>query len=411
MLQDTTAAVGPQRSRHAGPGSGEVGMKHHKLTRDPRNGKYYARIQVDGVIKKFYFGKNQRKADQELRELEADIESGTRSLAAMANAKVDKSDPQDTTIEDLVTRYLEWVESNRERGTYLNKKLLLQPFLDRYGECMVSDINHSTLAKYYAWAKKYRGRSANGGNRHMREVKTVFRWGEDMDICLCPVRRFPVMRESPAKTRKFTDDELPLLVQHSQPDFRDMLVFGLLTGLRPQELRALRKEDIRQVGNATCIVFEKHKATMAMQLQQPRVVPLSQLAVEIVQRQTEKHAYSAHIFLNGNGKPYKAGGFRQKLERVCDRAGIERRSPYALRHYFGTKRAGEGLNQAILAQVMGHTTIVTTTRYVAKVPKYQQEAMNAMASDLAALLGQTEQPPPEEPEEGQTLRFPIRKIS
>ncbi len=60
-----------------------------------------------------------------------------------------------------------------------------------------------------------------------------------------------------------------------------------------------------------------------------------------------------------------AGGFRQRLKRACARAGLPKRSPYALRHYIGTKQAGLGLNQAMLAQVMGHTTVATTMRYVA----------------------------------------------
>jgi len=387
-------------------------MKHRSLTKDSRTGKYYARIQVDGVRKKFYFGTSRRKAEAELRRLEADLENGSRSFAAMANVNVDKTDPQDITIEELVTRYLEWVQSNRERGTYRNKRGFLQPFLDRYGECLVSDINHSTLAKYYAWAKKFRGRSANGGNRHLREVKTLFLWGEDMDICVCPVRRFPVMREAPARTRKFTDKELPLLLQNADEDFRDMLLFGLLTGLRPQELRPLTHDHIRRVNQRACIVLEKHKTTMSARMPQPRVVPLSPQAVKIVERQRAKHPTSPHIFLNGRGKPYTAGTFRQRLERVCDRAGIERRSPYALRHYFGTKRAGEGLNQAILAQVMGHSTIVTTTRYVAPVQDYQQKAMDAMAEDLAALLddGHEQTPPEPEPQpELKVVPFPKRR--
>ena len=60
---------------------------------------------------------------------------------------------------------------------------------------------------------------------------------------------------------------------------------------------------------------------------------------------------------------------------------------------------------------MGHTTIVTTTRYVAPVQDYQQKAMDAMAEDLAALLGGPEPTPPEpEPQpELRVVRFPERR--
>lgn len=371
-------------------------MKQRTLTLDKRTGKYYARIQVGGVRKKFYFGKNRRKAEQDLRKLEAEVAEGNKSVAAIANPRVDRATPSDITIEELITRYLEWVEGNRAKSTYETKKIVLQPFLDFYGDCKVSDINHSTLSKYYVWAKRTRGRSDNGGNRHYREVKSAFRWGEDMDVCVCPVRRFPVMREAPAKTKKFNDAELPILLDHAQPDFRDLILFGLLTGLRPQELRELRREHIRQVGESMCVVLEKHKASRSMHLAQPRCVPLSPQALQIADRQMRKHD-SSFVFLNDRNKPYTAGGFRQRLERACERAGIPRRPPYALRHYFGTKRAGEGLNQAVLAQLMGHTTIVTTTRYVAKVPDYHQKAVDAMEADLSGILGSARAPEPPDP--------------
>lgn len=204
------------------------------------------------------------------------------------------------------------------------------------------------------------------------------------------------MREAPAKTKKFTDDEIPRLLYRAAPDFRDMIIFGLLTGLRPNELRTLRREHVRPVGETTCIVLERHKASMSAQIRQPRCVPLSAQAVEIFQRQVNAHPHSAVVFLNAKGKPYTAGGFRQRLERACVRAGLEKRSPYALRHYFGTKQAGNGLNQAILAQLMGHTTIITATRYVAKVPDYHQKAVEALEASLGSLLAQPGQDTDEE---------------
>ena len=49
-----------------------------------------------------------------------------------------------------------------------------------------------------------------------------------------------------------------------------------------------------------------------------------------------------------HGEPYTAPTFRQRLKRACVSAGLAERPPYALRHYFGTKQAGAGLNQTIM---------------------------------------------------------------
>ena len=76
----------------------------------------------------------------------------------------------------------------------------------------------------------------------------------------------------------------------------------------------------------------------------------------------------------------------------------------------GTKQAGLGLNQAILAQVMGHTTVVTTMRYVAKVPDYQQKAMEAMQAGLAAVLRQKPAADEESPFTADAEAVPVLRL-
>ncbi len=364
--------------------------KRHTLRKDPRNGRYYTRIQRDGVMKRFTFSTNRRKAEQELRELEDSIETGKKSFAALANIHVDKTEPQDITIAELVGLYLDWVEANRAAGTLQTARYNLIPFVKVFGECKVSDLNMLTLTKYYGYVKKHCGNSDNAGNHHMRSAKTMLLWGEQMELCVCPVRRFPAIREMPARTKKFSDEELVLLLQHIHDDFREMIVFGLLTGLRPQELRGLRRQHIRQGEPCWSVVLERHKTIRSAEIAQPRCVPLSSEAAAIVQRQLATHSHSDFIFLNSRGTPYKANGFRLRLKRACKRAGVEQKPPYALRHYFGTKRAAAGLNQTVLAQIMGHTKLQTTSRYIAPVPDYHQKAVEAMEKDLSVLLAQTD---------------------
>lgn len=364
----------------------------HSLYKDEKTERYYTRIQVGGVRKKFWFGKNFRAAEQECRQLEADIHSGKKSFAAMANLHIDKSQPHDLPIRELVDLYLNWLQANRALKTYETNKYLLTPFVSFFGDCMVSDLNTLTLVKFYGWAKLNLGKSENGGNDHLRRVKTMLRWGEEMEICICPVRRFPAIREAPARTKKFTDDELVTLLRSTWPDFRDMIVLGLLTGLRPQELRELRREHIRHNGSCWSVVLERHKTSKSAEIHQARCVPLSPEAVTIVQRQIAQHPEAVYIFLNGRGVPYRKDGFRQRLNRACTRAKIEKKPPYALRHYFGTKRAASGLNQTVLAQLMGHTKLQTTSRYIAAVPEYHQKAMEAMEADLSVLFKTPQKP-------------------
>lgn len=366
-------------------------MKRHALLKDKPSGVYFGKIQVNGVLKKFWFNKNRRKLLGEFRQLENDLACGKKSFMALANPHIDKTVPGDIRISELVTLYLEWLEANRARGTFETCRYLLQPFVEFFGDCMISDLNTITLTRYYAYAKKNRGRGENGGNHHMRHVKTLIRWGEAMEICVNPIRRFPAIREAPAATKTFTDADIIKLMSPMPEDFRDVILFGLLTGLRPPELRGLCPGHILRVGDRWAVVLERHKTSKSAEIAQPRCVPLSPQAVAIYEKQMAAHPGSTHVFLNDHGKPYTAGGLRQRLQRACKTVGLDKRAPYALRHYFGTKRAASGDNQTLLAQLMGHTKLHTTARYISAVPEYYQRAMDEMGNALTELSKKVEE--------------------
>ncbi len=363
--------------------------KQRKIRRDQRTGVLYARVMCNGVSKKFRLGKDQRKASAKLREIENEIAAGKIEFNEKGRASVTKKSPNgktDIRVSKLVKLYLEWLVVNRAPKTLELKKGLLSHYDKRYGYLMVSEITQMSLAEYYAWARGNLGRTENGGNHHMAEVKALIMWGIDMELCMMPVHKFPTIRHAPPQTKKFSDKELVVLLKKADPEFRDMILFGILTGLRPQEMRGLTRNHLQEQHGGTFIVMERHKTSMSARISKPRCVPLSQDALVILARLLERNPTSQYIFLNGHGEPYTAPTFRQRLKRACVSAGLAERPPYALRHYFGTKQAGAGLNQTILAQVMGHTTIITTTRYVDEVPEYQQKAMESMASNMAFLL-------------------------
>ena len=247
------------------------------------------------------------------------------------------------------------------------------------GDRPVSAVDKLTLAGFHGWAKKNHSQSANGGNVFLRNVKSMFLWAEDMDVCRCPVRRFPYMPETPPLTKRFTDEELTILlncIKPMAPDFHDMIVFALLTGLRPPELREIQRHHyIKDEDGKEYIEFQRHKTAKSTREPGKRTIPLVPEAVEIINRQIGKHPWRVNVFLNEAGKPYTAGVLRQRLKRWCRRAGIKPRPPYALRHTFGSMQAEANINQACLSHLMGHSQIRTTTRYVSPTDEYHRQAV------------------------------------
>ena len=85
------------------------------------------------------------------------------------------------------------------------------------------------------------------------------------------------------------------------------------------------------------------------------------------------------IFLNGAGVPYTAVAIRNRFERLCKRAGVSIRPPYALRHTFATGMAENKTNMTILGHLMGHTTMRTTQRYIANNSEYHRQMVEELS--------------------------------
>ncbi len=132
--------------------------------------------------------------------------------------------------------------------------------------------------------------------------------------------------------------------------------------------------------------FQKHKTSKTMGEPKKRTVPLIPDALTIIDRQLARHPRGKRVFLNEAGTPYTAHGIRRRLNRWCKRVGIASRPPYALRHTFGSLEAEANVNQAVIGQVMGHTLLQTTTRYIANNYEHHKSAVGAISGRITSAL-------------------------
>lgn len=380
--------------------------KHHRIQKDERNGNYFVRIQVDGERKYFNLGPRLKEARRSLARLEKGIRTGKLAFSAArhdsttvpvaaaagdAPAAPRQDEAGGLRLGKLIDLHLKWVKDNRAGSTLWLYDTYEHAFLDFVGDIPVSSVTRLMLEEFFAWARNNRGRGPNAGFVFIRHVKTMFLWAEEMDICPCPVRKFPKVTETPPDTKRFTDEEIRKLlstVPAEFTDFRDMIVFGLHTGLRPQELRQLQPAQLIEDGSGNYSVFiQHHKTAKSAHEPKPRSVPLTADAKDIALRHIAAHPKAEFVFLNGKGKPYTRNVFRQRLRRWCKRAGIPPRPPYALRHTFGSMEAEANVNQTVIAQMMGHTQLRTTSRYIANNAEHHRVAIGAVGNRISGIQG------------------------
>jgi integrase len=361
------------------------------LQRDKRNGHYFVWIRRGGVKKYFRFGRNKRAAGEELDKLEADIVAGNVPFGEQETTAVKNQDgTRDVRVEELAVKHLEWVKANRSQGTFQNRRNAVLRLIEHIGgrEPMVSAITRFMLEKFQASEKRKHGRGPNGGIETVANVKAMLRWGFEMGICDLPFRGFPKASRTPPDTKRIPEDDLTRLVEAADEDLRDVLLFGLFTGLRPGELIGLRRSHVVANGNGVLyVLIERHKTSRTARTPRPRTVPLCNEARAIFQRQTAKHPDSDFVFLNAAGTPYTRYAFKTRLARLCRRAKTSRvHTPYALRHTFASMESDSGIETTSLARLMGHTTTRTLERYVSNTFEHHLKAVEAMQNRVMGVL-------------------------
>ena len=172
-------------------------------------------------------------------------------------------------FEDVARRYIEEVSIHKkchrdERYTILG---LFNEFWSSYP---INRIKPTTMNKYRDTLGSRV--SAATVNRRLDVISSMFttfkkEWGFPVDNPVLSIRR---PRRAAPRDRRFTDDELNLLIRgnHTTPELRSIINIALLTGMRLSEI--LRIDARMLEGNTLMIPIAKTK---------PRKIPLTPAAL------------------------------------------------------------------------------------------------------------------------------------
>lgn len=252
-----------------------------------------------------------------------------------------------------------------------------------------SGIHHFSTAEYGPLAfEEHRRDLLSTGTRCARQVndlmqfaQRIFRWGVSRQ--LVPLEVWTMLKtverlkphESPKQTvrRKpvaaaIVAATLPYLSDHCA----DMVRLIVATGARPGEILSLKAEEIVKSYQARpgWWFAEKAKHKTASRGKRRWVEFPPECHALLLRRWPGACGFFFPVLCPRKGMTlhYTVAALRQALGHACDRAKVERFSPYQLRHMTLTDIAGrEGLARA--AEVAGHDPRVTESHYLHEPPK------------------------------------------
>lgn len=175
-------------------------------------------------------------------------------------------------------------------------------------------------------------------------------------------------REEKREVVIFSNDELERLWNHvDEVRFADMVLIGIYSGWRPQELAILQVEDI-DLDKGFMRGGLKTKAG------ENRLVPIHPVIRELVEKRynNAKEMGSAYLFNDEEGQRgtnLTYDKYRGRFIKVMKRLHMENHHPHETRHTFITNCKRSGVDEYILKRIVGHkTNDITEGTYTHRKP-------------------------------------------
>jgi site-specific recombinase XerD len=207
-------------------------------------------------------------------------------------------------------------------------------------------------------------------HRYFRELRTFFAWLVREEI----ISRSPMERIDPPKAQSeqiqpFTQEQYEAMLRaarRSQHPRRDEAIIVMLydTGLRASELCGLRKCDVD---------IQEKRAVVRGKGDKRRTIYFGKTAAKALWQHLREQPTGENDFIfiadrgHSAGEPLTRTGLMRLIHRLGKAAKIQtvRCSPHTFRHTFAVEFLRNGSNVFTLKEILGHSGLQMTNRYVA----------------------------------------------
>jgi integrase/recombinase XerC len=258
-----------------------------------------------------------------------------------------QAEAKPVSVEGVITAFLADTQNRVGGETQRGYRKYLLPVAARYGKRSAENLTVSEAEAYVrkpAWSSTYRANV-------LSTLITAFRWAErERLISRSPLHglRKPARASRGAKAIVSTEAH-DRLVQHARQPFRAFLQLLWVTGARPGEIAGLRAGDIDLAQSVA--VLTEHKTA---HLGKVRVLYLFAEAIAVL-RERIAHSPEVLLFPGEDGLRMTPQAIGCRLRRLCIKAGVNHCIAYGFRHAFATDALANGVPDAQVAALMGHS--------------------------------------------------------
>jgi integrase len=294
------------------------------------------------------------------------------------------------TLAALIGAYLDHPDKLKLRGHAAIKRRLLRNVVPVIGNVTIAELHRRDVQRAIDVILR-RGHSPEA-RRVFEDLHAVTRWALARgDLDADPMAAMNKPLGSQPRTRTLTAEEIRTLwmsLPEALPPIPQRIIkLCLITGQRVGEVSGMRVGELDLKARTWTIPASRSKNKHA------HTLPLSDMAVEIIEKAIADAGGSRFLFPTGDGTvPLSAKNAGKAIIRARGQFGIAPWSPHDLRRTALNNMAVLGVLPHIIGHVANHRSItnatITTTHYVHH--KYESEvraALDLWAERLAAVVG------------------------
>jgi integrase len=297
------------------------------------------------------------------------------------------------TFNELATEYLKWAARQR---SFVSKERIINQLTAKFGDLPLRAFNTLLLEKYQT-ERLQRGvkhkllkKKADGSravcdsqkepkankpatiNRHIATLKHMFtkavEWDMVEEATLKKVRKVKLLEENNRRLRYLSKEECHNLLNQCDSHVRPIVVMGLSTGMRKNEILGLTWDNVDMKHGFILLEHTKNG--------ERREIPINATARAALKSVTRRLDVPYVFHDDETGKRY--GDIKKGFSGACRRAGIKDFHFHDLRHTFASHLVMAGKDLTTVKDLLGHKTLTMTLRYSHLAPAHKAAAVEVM---------------------------------
>ena len=273
--------------------------------------------------------------------------------------------------------FLPWFEATHQtRGqTYRRHAVSSRPLLKFFSGCLLSEIDSGAVEKYkqrrVCEISSVTGRRLRPAtvNRELAALRAIFGLAIKHSLVkVNPVRGLRFLPEDNEQTRVISFEDEARYLRAAVLRLREVATLLVNTGMRPEEVYRLRREDVHCAEGYLHVPFGKTRAAR-------RNIPLNRAARVLLAGRLERLGTETWVFPSKRDSSRPMGKLSNTHARTVQRAGLDSFRLYDLRHTFATRAVQSGMDLPTLARILGHAKLNMALRYAHPTPEHQRLAI------------------------------------